>query len=270
MFRKLSVILSMSALSLLTAACHKNKNSSSDPFYVNCSPGTVKMDTAVLLVLGQSNAANFGETLYSALCPNALNFYNGTLYPLADPVKGATGNGGSVWSRLGDMLISKGLARVVIIAPASIGGTTIETWMPGGMNNHLIVEAVDSLHAKGLHITHVLWHQGESDNIVHFPFVSASSNAQRYKNDFLSLVQQLRSLGVDAPVFIAQATRCGGTPADLVLQQTQFSIASDSLHIYDGPNTDILGDDLRYDHCHFNDAGLRVHASLWADILYRH
>jgi hypothetical protein len=262
-----TVVFFLVSVFLLTSC---RKTISAAHFEVNCTPDSVKIDTAVLLVMGQSNAANFGETKYTAACSNSLNFYSGVLYPLADPLKGATGNGGSVWSRLADILITKGLARVVIIAPVSIGGTSIETWKPGGINNHLIIETVTSLQSKGLRITHVLWHQGESDNTIQFPLLSDADNAQRYRNEFLQIVAQLRSLGVHAPVFPAQATRCNTTPPDLLLQQAQHDLASDSLGIYNGPNTDLLGNEYRFDRCHFNDLGLHVHAMLWADILYAH
>lgn len=265
-------IISASAFFLLSfillTSCRKSISGAH--FEVNCTPDSVRIDTAVLLVMGQSNAANFGETKYSAACSNSLNFYNGVLYPLADPLKGASGIGGSVWSRLADLLITKGLARVVIIAPVSIGGTSIETWKPGGINNHLIIETVIALRSKGLHITHVLWHQGESDNTVQYPLLTAAQNAQRYRSEFLQIVAQLRSLGVHAPVFPAQATRCNTTPPDLLLQQAQHDLASDSLGIYNGPNTDLLGNEYRFDRCHFSDLGLQVHAMLWADILYAH
>src|SRR4051812_28496738 len=87
----------------------------------DCHPAITKMDTAVLLVIGQSNAGNFGDTKYAAYCNNALNFSDGNFYPLEDPLHGANGEKGSVWSRLGDLLVQKGLAKVVIIAPVAIG-----------------------------------------------------------------------------------------------------------------------------------------------------
>jgi hypothetical protein len=249
------------------ASCKKN---TPETAAVDCAPAHTKMDTAVLLVLGQSNAANFGKTTYTAGCPNAMNFYDGNFYPLSDPLHGANGDGGSVWSRLGDGLIQNGFAKVVIIAPASIGGTSIRQWKPGGEYNHLIAETILSLRLKGLKITHVLWHQGENDNTYLNPQSTADSNAQKYRRDFLELVAQLRSLNVDAPVFPAIVSRCGDVPADISLQQAQRSLAVDSLRIYNGPNTDLLGNEYRYDGCHFNDLGLRVHALLWQDILFNH
>jgi hypothetical protein len=237
---------------------------------VNCATENSLYDTAVLLVMGQSNAANAGDVLYTSICTNTYNFYNGDLYSLADPVKGANGDGGSVWSRLGALLAANGFAKTVIIAPAAVGGTSIKVWRPGGDLNYRIIETVHALQSKGLRITHVLWHQGESDNAFYFPQVTAATNANNYRRDFLSIVAQLRSLHVDAPVFPAIATRCGAVPADSFLQAAQYSLASDSLDIINGPNTDLIGNEYRRDDCHMNDQGMRIHAALWADILFAH
>ncbi len=257
-------------LNISIISCNKSNDNSTTIIGNSCNVDSVKMDTAVLLVMGQSNAANFGATRYSASCSNAYNFYNGELYPLADPLKGAKGDKGSVWSRLGDLLIQQGLAHVVIIAPVSIGGTSIQQWIPGSINNHLIVEAVEALRSKKLHITHVLWHQGESNNSALLDMNTDRANAEIYRQDFLLLVEQLRSLEIDAPVFPAIATSCASLPQDTILARIQRELASDSLGIFNGPDTDLLGDAFRSDGCHFNDKGLYQHALLWSNILLTH
>lgn len=260
-------ILFIFYLMAFTVSCKKNSEPAAP---VNCNPGHARMDTAVLLVLGQSNAANTGETKYRSTCIGALNFYEGKFYTLEDPLKGANGDGGSVWSRLCDILLQNGMARVVVIAPVAIGGTYIGQWKPGGMYNHLITEAIFSLELKGLTITHILWHQGEYNNAFLDSSRTPEENAQRYREDFLSLVAQFRAMGVNAPVFPAIATRCADVPPDLVLGQAQHDLANDTLGIYNGPNTDLLGWEYRRDGCHFNDLGLRIHAMLWADKLFAH
>ncbi len=251
---------------LFFCGCHK-KSIQDPPIYY---PLQTKMDTAVLLVLGQSNAANFGESTYAAKSRGTFNFYLGNYYPLADPLLGAKGNKGSVWSRLGDTLIQKGFAKVLIIAPVAIGGTTLVQWKPGGINNHLIVETINALQTKGLTITHILWHQGESDHTIHNILMSAADNATQYRNNFLELARQIRSLGVQAPIFTAIATQCSGMPADTMLQKAQRDLSNDTMKIYTGPNTDSLGTEYRFDGCHFSNSGLLKHASLWSGILFTH
>lgn len=221
----------------------------------------------VLLVLGQSNAANYGNELFSSNCNKTYNFYQGNLFPLKDPLMGASGEGGSVWSRLANLLIENNFSKEIIIAPAAVGGTAIEQWIPGGSLNHLISETVNDLHTSNHEITHVLWHQGESNHSALSPNTSDIQNALNYKNNFNILVDYLRDLNVNSPIFIAQATRCGSRSIDIDLQNAQFELANDSLKIYNGPNTDLLGNEYRYDNCHFNAKGLNEHARLWADII---
>jgi hypothetical protein len=49
-------------------------------------------------------------------------------------------------------------------------------------------------------VTHVLWHQGESD-------FALKTDPARYREDFLSFANTLRANGVDAPIFVSTATR---------------------------------------------------------------
>ena len=233
----------------------------------SCSTYNPKHEKTVLLVLGQSNAANYGEGLYFSNCNKTFNFYQGELFSLKDPLKGASGENGSVWSRLASLLIEFNFSEEIIVAPAAVGGTAIEQWIPGGDLNYLIVETVTSLQNSNHHITHVLWHQGESNNININPNISAAQNAINYKNNFNILVNQLRDLNVTSPIFIAQATRCDNNSIDLDLQNAQHELANDSLQIYNGPNTDLIANEYRYDNCHFNAEGLNQHAKMWAEIL---
>lgn len=261
--RNIQLILCCLGIGIL--GCSKNL----EPHAINCHPAITQTDTIVLLVLGQSNAANFGLTPYSAVCENVLNFYAGSFYPCTDPLKGAAGIRGSVWSRLGDMLVDNGFAKTVIIAPCAIGGTTLQQWKPGGINNHYITETIRHLQSKGLTITHILWHQGEANNAGSLSYPFAQQNALQYQHDFRELIAQIRSIGVNAPVFPAIATQCK-QPSDTLLQNAQRGLASDSLRIFNGPDTDALGDEYRFDGCHFNEEGLYKHAQLWADTILRH
>src|SRR5215203_6355453 len=60
--------------------------------------------TMIALTFGQSNAANRGQKKYTCHNKKVLVFNDGKLYRARDPLPGATGPGGSVWSLLGDML----------------------------------------------------------------------------------------------------------------------------------------------------------------------
>ncbi len=234
----------------------------------DCTNNTPVTDTLVLLVMGQSNAANAGETRYESHCQNTFNYFEEMLYPLSDPLKGSNGDAGSVWSRLGDKIVEHNFARTVIIAPCAMGGTRIEQWIPSGDLNHLISETVEHINNSGLKVTHVLWHQGESNHVLVSGGLTAEQNAANYTANFHLLVNYLRSIGIDAPVFPAMATRCAGAP-DFVLQDAQRNLANDSLKIFNGPNTDSLDNAYRYDNCHFSKTGLNVHAQLWLEAIMR-
>lgn len=254
--------------SFLFFACSKDPKINATDY--TCNSTSPKHDTIVLLVLGQSNAANAGSEKYTSPCAQTQNFYNGNLFPLSDPLLGSNGDGGSVWSRLGQQLIENNFAGHVIVAPAAVGGTRIEQWIQGGDLHHLIVETVASLQSKNLKVTHVLWHQGESNHSALNTLITPTQNAQLYQQNFYVLVQQLRALGIDAPVFPAMTSRCGSTPSDTALISAQHKLANNSLGIFNGPNTDILDNEYRSDNCHFNGLGLKTHAILWANAIANH
>ena len=105
-----------------------------------------------------------------------------------------------------------------------------------------------------------------SNHVNYSGGLTAEQNATNYTANFHLLVQYLRSVGIDAPVYPAIATRCVGAP-DLVLQEAQKNLANDSLGIFNGPNTDSLDNSYRYDNCHFSKAGLNKHAQMWLDAI---
>src|SRR4051794_37689701 len=64
-------------------------------------------NTAVIIVLGQSNGANHVNALYTPTNVKVENFgvLNGGLYRAADPLLGCSGSNGNWLGRLGDKLI---------------------------------------------------------------------------------------------------------------------------------------------------------------------
>ena len=215
--------------------------------------------TMVALVFGQSNAANFGESPHRSVA-GVYNFYKGYLYYARDPLKGANGEGGSVWTRLGDKLIADKMYDTVIFVPAAVGGTEIARWAPDGDLHPLIIKAIESAQKRGLKITHLLWHQGESDAYLH-------TSKKDYEARFMAMLADIRAHGVDAPIFVSVATHCGQYPVNGEIQAAQVELVNPSLGIFAGPNTDALGDDERIEGCHFSNDGLEKHADLWVQQL---
>lgn len=94
---------------------------------VPCSTGLGKQ--TVIVILGQSNAANFGGGRYWAQSEVA-NLYDGKCYHAVDPLVGVFGDGGNFAARLGDVRIRRGFSDRIVVAPTAMGTTRIEHWSP--------------------------------------------------------------------------------------------------------------------------------------------
>ncbi len=211
----------------------------------------------VALAFGQSNAANSGETRYRPR-EDVYNVYRGKLYRARDPLLGATGRGGSVWTRLGDKLVATGHYDAVVFVPLAVGNTAIASWTVGGELHAGILNAVRDVQAQGLGVTHLLWHQGESD---------LNTPADAYRSRFRAMLASIRSEGVDAPIYVSVATRCHQGGPNETVRRAQQSLVDPARNIYAGPDTDTLGRRYRYDGCHFSAQGLERAAELWLRVL---
>jgi hypothetical protein len=216
----------------------------------------------VALVFGQSNAGNWGESRRIA-GPRVYSFFRGRYERARDPLPGADGQGGSVWTRLGGKLIAAGLYDRVVFVPAAIGATEIAEWAPSGRLHQDLLRNVREARRARLVFTHLLWHQGESD-------AALGTAAEDYQARFLALLAAIRALGVDAPAFVAVATRCGQYPPNEAIRNAQRGLVNPALGIFAGPDTDQLGPEYRYDGCHFSDQGLDAHAQMWLEVIRAH
>ncbi len=226
------------------------------------SEGKPQPRVMVALVFGQSNAGNWGESRRVA-GPRVFNFFRGRYERARDPLPGADGQGGSVWTRLGDKLIAAGLYDRVVFVPAAIGATEIAEWAPGGRLHQDLLRNVRAARRARLTFTHLLWHQGESDAVL-------GTSAEDYQARFLAMLAAIRALGVNAPAFVAVATRCGQYPPNEVIRSAQRSLVNPALGIFAGPDTDQLGPEYRYDGCHFSEHGLDMHAQMWLEVIRAH
>ncbi len=210
----------------------------------------------VALAFGQSNSANHGSVLDNG-DRNVYNFYQGELYEAQDPLLGATGDGGSVWTRLGRKLIASKKYDAVVFVTVGVGGSEIGRWTPGGDLHPRVLGAIRDLKAQGLDVTHLLWHQGEADNRL-------GTSQEAYRERFLRLLSSIRSQGVDAPIYVSTTTRCGSLNPNEHVRQAQIKLIDAGSGILAGPDTDILtGVDRKRDGCHFSDVGLGKFADLW-------
>jgi lysophospholipase L1-like esterase len=233
----------------------------------NVSRTEVSLDSIkgsmVLFTFGQSNSANYGQISHLYKARNAVyNYSNGHLYRAQDPLVGASGNGASVWGRVGDLLIDEHIARKVTIIPIGIGSVKVGDWAKSGKLYTLLEQTLDDLVKRGIKIDYICWHQGESDNIANTP-------TETYIKSFLSIREAFRSRGLQAPFIVAVVSyhpEClaEGHGISQDIRNAQIKLAKDYDDIFPGPDTDKLNQlYMRADGVHFSYLGQQLHAKLW-------
>jgi Carbohydrate esterase, sialic acid-specific acetylesterase len=221
--------------------------------------------TAVLLVIGQSNAANHQGQRYRGLDSRVVNFAGSKCYLAESPLLGATGEYGEPWTLLANKLVAAELYHQVVLIPAGVRGTPIHRWAAGGDLNRMLIDVIDGAKTHYA-ITHVLWHQGETDFQLKTPEAS-------YKADLGSLIGTVRALGVRAPFYVSrvsfQERYTGWTPANPVTLAQGALV--DGKTILAGPDTDAAVTALdRFDGIHFSASGQEKFAAAWLSLLQAH
>lgn len=217
--------------------------------------------TMIALAFGQSNAANNGQVAYTPRNHAAFNYYEGKLYTAKDPLIGSTGTRGSVWGRLADMLIDSGLYKKVIIVPIAVGGSAIGRWTSGDCSKKLkeTLRILDSQHIK---LTHIFWHQGETDNIL-------NTGTETYKKSLDTILNTIRLYHQDADMYVSIASYFPGSVTkplgvDSVIRKAQMEFINEHKHVLVGPDTDLLIYAIdRFDSVHFSDFGMQEFAKQW-------
>lgn len=222
----------------------------------------------IYITCGQSNSANYGSPAITASDDrvSAWNYANGAWTLATDPMPGAGGTGGSVWTRLGDLLAAREDIPVAF-ACLGVGSTRVEQWIPGSTHyESRLKTAVKAFPVNGFRA--VLWHQGESDSI---DGVSAATYASRLN----SMITQSRTdAGWSIPWYVAEVSFHSSSllaNEEPVAAGQRQVVHADPL-VFFGPSTDAFhledanGGKLR-DSVHFNSAGLLDHATQWNDIL---
>jgi hypothetical protein len=213
----------------------------------------------VILVLGQSNAANHVQTRADA-GPGVFVFHAGRCYAARDPLPGASGDGGSVWTRLAPMLIASGQVDSVLLVPLAVNASTVAQWLHHPALVRAQNETFGALRQNRLEASHVLWHQGEADSYKR-------TTAEDYRRDLLALFQRLREQGVRAPIWVARATLCQQRRNPEV-RAVQEALPAEQPGLRAGPDLDALfGPEHRYDGCHFGTGSALLAAEAWRDAL---
>jgi hypothetical protein len=213
---------------------------------------------AFILTLGQANAGNTSNWLDTA-GKGVYSYYKGKVYPAADPMIGSDSYGGSVWPSVGDSLIKQHLFKKVIYLPLAMGSTNIENWASGACSV-LLENTLEDLKKKNIKLTHVVWHQGESDN---------GTPKEEYKNNLIKILAKIRNAGQPAPFFCSIASfnpmsKKHISGIDTNIQQAQIEFINENTNVLLGPNTDILNLAIdRYDAMHFSKSGKHKNVSQW-------
>ena len=212
----------------------------------------------VVLALGQSNAGNHG-TLETGSPRIALLRAEGCTWA-TDPLPGATGQGGSVWSRLPAAMAQRPGLPPVLLSVLAVDATSVSDWtrpespLPARLRQHM-----DQMVRWGYPPDLVLWHQGEAD-------ARLNTTASQYRLDMQALASALqRPAGSPRKILLAHSTICRSEASDALNWAVRQLVASDP-RFGQGPDLDQgLRREQRSDGCHLNGAGLAQAAALWAD-----
>ena len=151
--------------------------------------------TFKLFVWGQSIAANSGHGRYAAHnTDQTCVFSDGNFYPCSDPIVGAEGPGGSVWSRFADSILGRPIdnspINQVVIGCCAQGSTSINDWAPGGSEAPRLLRSLSEYIAHVGQPTHLAYSQGESDvNIL---------STEQWLERWQAMLASVRSIGCNA------------------------------------------------------------------------
>ena len=213
----------------------------------------------VLLALGQSNAGNHGEPSPGG-SPVVHVMNAGACATTADPLPGATGHDGSVWSLLPAALAARGVRRPVLLQVLAVEGTTVDDWpRDGSPLRQRLLHTLAANAAAGITPGLVLWQLGEAD-------ARANTSASRYVQGLKDVATMLRGNGVEASVMLALSTVCRTAPHVALRKATQDLPRQDRRFVA-GPDTDTTAS--RRDGCHFDLAGRQQAAAAWATAIAR-
>jgi hypothetical protein len=213
---------------------------------------------AVIMAMGASNSGNYGRTRFK---PKSnvydYNHKTGKCYITNDPLLGASGMGGSVWSRLGEYLIKFNDYKHVLIIPLGTGYNA--TNASGNTRLYEIITATQNkLSKNGIKISHIVFAQGEHDTDLHGNETSPAIYVENSKK----MIADVREIGILAPMYFSISTYCNGHESQKI-REAQRSLAKEPT-IFLGAETDKIKTKwYRADNCHFSNLGLKEASQMW-------
>lgn len=213
--------------------------------------------TIIAFVFGQSNSANHGGEKFFSNSPNVINYYDKKFYLASDPLLGATGISGNVWTNLGNKIIENNIADKVILIAAGISGTSAELWSKYNYLYPMLENRLEDAKINNLDINYFFWHQGESD---------INMNSKRYENYLEDVINLTKKFFPNSKFVLAQVSSCGILESSEQLLKAQKNLTKIK-NVYLGPNTDFIDYRDRYDGCHFSGRGLERHSQGWFETI---
>jgi len=224
-----------------------------------------KPRSAVVVILGQSNAGNYGEIR----SPNRhgadiANYFGQQCAVAAEPLMGSDGIGGSPWVALANAALDDGIFDRMLLVPVTLGGTGMTRWNAGGDLYSLAETTLRRLALAGIPPTHVFWVQGEAER----------ADGSRYRrnggNDYFDGLQAIVNLVrrySQAKVFVSPTSSCRGEQRDPAPEirwaQTEI-VRENSGVVFSGPDLDAIDrPDQRTEGCHLSEAGMTAYVSGW-------
>lgn len=208
----------------------------------------------VWLALGQSNAANSARVRYRGT-PGVMTFDGRRCLPAVDPLPGASGGDGSVWTALANDVVANGHAARVLVVSRAEGSTAIADWLPGAALFGRVTATIAGLDRAGLRVDRVFWQQGEADAILSTPGPLYAERLRR--------VTEAVHRATGAPVIVAVSGWCGDVyAADIRAAQIA---AAGWPWVRPGPETDLV--EGRWQRCHFDAEGQQQAVVLWRKAL---
>jgi hypothetical protein len=143
----------------------------------------------------------------------------------------------------------------VVVASIAQGSSAVADWIGQGRHSKRLSELQRSLQIRGLEVDAVVWHQGETE-------AWSGADAVAYEKNLRRWIDSVRSLGIQAPIYVCLTSRDGEGVINPAIRQAQASVWNRKVAVYAGPDTDSLDGNYRSDGVHFNGRGLEAFAVL--------
>lgn len=187
--------------------------------------------TFVVLVVGQSNSANYGQTRFDPGMSKVqnLNPYDGLVYKGRSPMLGAGHqvfsthlNDGCLWPYVGKLLVDNAVFQRVIFCPVSIGSAASWDWAPSGKYFHKALIGWKRIQDLGYDTNvnctcAIFWCEGVEDSVelsAGVPGVTAAA----FKQNFTDFRQAMIDRGFTGQFWMPKETYSGTYPANATIR----------------------------------------------------